>query len=267
MFEITGSASWVGASVFALMIPMALVGPLAGPLADRRSRRQILLVAQALLGLIAIGNAVLWWTGVREPLAYLAVNAIYGTVNGFSLPAWQAYVSDLVPRESLMNAITLNSTQFNAARAIGPSLAGVALATLGPGWAFFGNGASFLIVLATLATLPPTAPSPYAGRTDSQLRQFAKGWGYARNQPAIITGYIAAGLVAALGGTLVQVHMVLFAEEVFKVNEFWFGFLVAAYGVGGNQRGSLVGCLWPEVQAVPVVTERTGDLRRGAKCS
>ncbi len=232
MYEMTESGTWVGTSVFALMIPMALVGPFAGPMADRLSRRHILLVCEIFLGVIAISNAVFWWSGVREPLVYVGINIIYGFANGYALPAWQAYVADLVPRDVLMNAITLNSTQFNAARAIGPSLGGILLAISGPGWAFFGNGISFFLVFFTLLSLPATAPSPLAGRKDSQLSQFAKGWAYARTQKTIVTGYIAAGLVAMLGAPLVQVHIILFSEKVFEVGEFKFGLLMSTYGIG-----------------------------------
>jgi len=196
------------------------------------SRRQILLVCEVLLGIIAISNAVCWWAGIREPLVYIGINIIYGFVNGYALPAWQAYVADLVPRDVLMNAITLNSTQFNAARAIGPSVGGVLLAVAGPGWAFLGNGISFFLVFVTLLTLPATDPSPLAGRTDSQLSQFAKGWAYAKTQKTIMTGYVAAGLVAVLGAPLVQVHIILFSEKVFQVGEFKFGLLMSMYGIG-----------------------------------
>ena len=232
MYEMTESGSWVGASVFALMLPMALVGPHAGPMADRLSRRKILLICEIILATIAISNAILWWSGVRDPLIYVCVNIIYGVANGYALPAWQAYVADLVPRDVLMNAITLNSTQFNAARAIGPSLGGVVLAVTGPEWAFFGNGFSFLIVFVTLLTLPKTPPSPLADRKDSPLSQFAKGWAYAKTQPTIMTGYLAATCVAVLGGPLVQVHLILFVENVFRVGEFKFGLLMSTYGIG-----------------------------------
>ena len=193
---------------------MAIVGPFAGPMADRLSRRKILLICEVILASIAISNAILWWLGIREPLVYIGVNIIYGVANGYALPAWQSYVADLVPRDFLMNAITLNSTQFNAARAIGPSLGGVVLATTGPGWAFLGNGLSFLVVFGTLLTLPRTLPSPLAGRKDSQLSQFVKGWAYAKTQPTIMTGYFAAACVAVLGGPLVQVHLILFLSLI-----------------------------------------------------
>ncbi len=230
MFEITQSGSWVGISVFSLLLPMALMGPIAGPLADRISRRTILLRAQPLLAVAAMGFAVLWWTGVTEPLAYVGLSLVYGVINGFAMPAWQAYVSDLVPRELLPNAITLNSAQFNAARAIGPSIGGVVLATLGPGWCFALNAFSFLFVVVALFQLPPTLPS--GNSTEPPLRQFRLGYAYARTQPGIITSYFAAALVAVCGGTLVQVHLVLFAEQVFSVSERWFGVMVSAFGLG-----------------------------------
>lgn len=230
MFKITESGAWVGASVFAIMLPMATMGPLAGPLADRMSRRRILLVTQTLLSMLAFAFALLWWSGQRNPWLYVGLMVGYGTVNGFNMPAWQAYVSDLVPRELLTNAITLNSAQFNAARALGPSVGGLVLAFLGPGWAFFGNSVSFLIVVLVLTTLPATVPS--GSRSESPLRQFAQGWRYARSHRGITTAYIAAGVVGMLGGTLAQVHLVLFAERVFMVDEFQFGMLVSAFGLG-----------------------------------
>ena len=68
MYEMTQSGAWVGGSVFALMLPMAIVGPFAGPMADRLSRRKILLICEVILASIAISNAILWWLGIREPL-------------------------------------------------------------------------------------------------------------------------------------------------------------------------------------------------------
>ena len=254
MFQITQSGAWVGASVFAIMLPMAIVGPLAGPLADRISRRQILLLTQTLLSVFAFGFALLWWTGVRNPWIYVLAMVGYGTINGFNMPAWQAYVSDLVPRELLTNAITLNSAQFNAARALGPSIGGLVLAFLGPGWAFFGNSASFVIVVLVLTTLPATVPS--GTTSESPLVQFAAGWRYARSHRGITTAFIAAGVVGVLGGTLAQVHLVLFAERVFMVDEFRFGLLVSAFGLGAIT-------LTPWLASVGTMTRRSRLLVTG----
>jgi MFS family permease len=232
MYEMTGSGAWVGVSVFSLLLPMAIMGPWAGPLADRLPRRTIVMVSQTILAFIAFGYAIFWWSGVREPLAYIGLSISFGIVNGFGMPAWQAYVSDLVPRDALQNAITLNSLQFNAARAIGPSIGGVVLALFGPAWCFAGNSLSFFVVVLTLHTLPPTPPGAIAESRESPLTQFRLGMVYARHDPAIMTGYFAAALVAVCGGTLVQVHLVLFAEDVFEVSAGYYGILVSAFGLG-----------------------------------
>lgn len=263
MYQLTESGTWVGASVFGIMLPMAVVGPLAGPFADRVSRRHILLVTQSLLALTAGTFAVMWWSGVREPWAYLGVMIVYGVINGFNMPAWQAFVADLVPRELLVNAITLNSAQFNAARALGPSIGGIVLGVLGPGWAFMGNAVSFLIVVLVLFSLPPT---PAAGTsTESPLRQFVEGWRYAMSQRGIVTAYLAAAAVGLLGGTLVQVHLVLFAERVFDVGALKFGLLVSCFGMGAIFLTPWLAAVGPTLRAsrllvVGITTYGVGEL-------
>ena len=181
----TESGTWVGASVFCINDSYGNCRPLCRPDGRSTFKTKDFISLRSALATIAISNAVLWWAGVREPLIYVAVNVIYGIGNGYALPAWQAYVADLVPRDFLMNAITLNSTQFNAARAIGPSVGGVVLAVLGPAWAFLGNGISFIVVFCTLLTLPRTSPSPLADRTDSQLSQFARVGHTQRHNPQL----------------------------------------------------------------------------------
>ncbi|GIS55520.1 MAG: hypothetical protein Ct9H90mP30_2050 [Actinomycetota bacterium] len=94
-----------GASVFALMIPMAIVGPFAGPMADRLSRRKNFFSMRSAFSYYRRIKCIPMVGRLREPLIYVAVNVIYGIGNGYALPAWQAYVADLVPREFLMNAI------------------------------------------------------------------------------------------------------------------------------------------------------------------
>jgi MFS family permease len=107
----------------------------------------------------------------------------------------------------------------------------VVIAAFGAGWAFAGNAASFIVVVVALVSLP--RPERRLDRvSESPLRSFIQGGRYARTQPGILTGYVAATLLAIFGGTLVQVHLVLFAEEVFDVSAFRFGLLVSAYGIG-----------------------------------
>lgn len=231
LYTITEEARWVGFGTFATMVPMAIMGVVAGPLADRLPRQRILVVTQCMMAVTAMAMGVLWWSGVRTPWAYLGVAVAHGIVNGFNMPAWQAFVSDLVPREELMNAITLNSAQFNAARAIGPAVGGLVLAKAGPGWSFTGNAVSYFIVVAVLITLPaimPTDPPEH----DSLLNQFRDGMRYARETPAIRNVYIAVALLAVCGGTLVSAHIVVFSETVFNASETQYGLLVSAFGIG-----------------------------------
>ncbi len=249
MLRITDSASWVGASVFSIALPMALMGPIAGPLADRVPRRQVLIVTQVLLAAVAGLFALSWWFGIRNPWAYIGLSLTYGAVNGFNMPSWQAFVADLVPRHELMNAITLNSAQFNAARAIGPSIGGIVLAVLGPGWSFAGNAFSFLAVVAVLVSLPRPPPVDRdVGAGGGAVRpwgQFLDGLAHARESRGIVASFVVAFALAVLGGTLVQVHLVLFAERVFAVDEFRFGLLVSAYGIGAISIAPWLGAFGP----------------------
>ncbi len=141
IFRLTHSAAWVGFAGFAQFAPGVVLAPLAGSLADRFPRRSVLLVNQTLLGLAALALWVEWVAGWTSPWTITATVAISGTIASIGIASWQAFVSELVPREDLLNAVILNSTQFNAARAIGgPAVGGLVLGGLGPGWAFLFNG-------------------------------------------------------------------------------------------------------------------------------
>ena len=173
----------------------------------------------------------LWASGAAEPWSLTAVVAVYGAVAGTSIGAWQAFVSELVPRHLLLNAVTLNSAQFNAARAVGPALGGLVLGTLGPSWAFGLNALSYVAVLGALASVRP-APVAKAPRTTGVLGELRETIGYVRRMPGIAA---CIGVVAALGffGNPVFPLLAVFAEEVFGVSGLRYGILGAALGVGG----------------------------------
>ena len=151
--KITERGAWVGLVTITQMLLTVFTNLWAGPLADRVPRRSIILVTQSLLCVGAFGFAALWGMGVRSPVIYMLLAWGYGILNGFMLPAWQAFISELVPKELLLNAVTLNSTQFQATRAVGPALGGVLLGFFGPGWVFFANGVSFFAVLFTVVLI------------------------------------------------------------------------------------------------------------------
>jgi MFS family permease len=239
LYEVTKSAFWVGLATFTQFLPVMLLGPLAGSIADKYERRKVLMVTQSLMALGALALWVAWATGAHQPWLILLLVAISGVFAGINIPSWQAFVNDLVPREDLLSAVALNSLQFNAARALGPGIAGILLASLGASWAFFINGVSFLFVLLALA-LVRVRPEPRAtALVGGFLRQFKRALSYSRRQPGIVIGIVVAVLVGALGNPGFQ-FTVVFAGEVYDVGPIGLSLLNVALGLGAVIAAPLV---------------------------
>ena len=231
VYQLTGSPTWVGFAAFSLLFSASVLGPVGGTLADRFHRRSVLLVMQSAQAAVAFALWGVWSAGVRSPGVIVALAATSGIFAGLLIGSWQAFVSELVPREALLNAVTLNSAQFNAARAFGPAIGGVVLAWVGPGWAFFVNGVSFVAVIgALLAMRVPRLAEKQTGRM-RVLADLGETVRYVRASPGIST---CVTVVAALGffGSPVFQLVVVFAEDVFEVGEGAFGLLSAALGIG-----------------------------------
>ncbi|CAN5848164.1 MFS transporter [soil metagenome] len=216
---------------FAQFAPAALMAPLGGSVADRFHRRNVLLVTQSAMAALALVLWALWTADLASPAAIAVVVALTGVVGGINIASWQAFVSELVPRSVLLNAVTLNSAQFNGARAFGPALGGVILATLGPGWAFAINAISYAGVLVALALVRmPRLVGARTGRAQV-FAGFAATARYVRAR----TGMAACVLVVlALGllGSPVFPLIKVFTDEVFGVGDTAFGLLSAALGIG-----------------------------------
>ncbi|MCU1375397.1 MAG: hypothetical protein JWO68_2683 [Actinomycetia bacterium] len=230
LYQLTHSGVWVGLAVVAQILPSIVLNPLSGSLADRFSRRRLLFIANIAQGAAAFGLAAMWASGTRSPGGILVLVAIGGTSAMVTQPAWQAFVTDLVPAEHLLNAITLNSAQANAARAVGPAIGGVLLGTLGPTWAFAFNGASFVAVLVCLRLLhpPERTLAPLTGRVFDQYR-FAAA--YVRRHTGLLLACGMNAVVCGIGYPVFQMST-LFARRVYHVGPGWYGALTAAYGVG-----------------------------------
>jgi predicted MFS family arabinose efflux permease len=258
LHEATGSAGWVGFGAFAQFAPAMVMSPLGGSLADRHSRRTILLWSQAASMVLAFAL----WLAVRggeiRPASIVALVGITGVVTGLAIPAWQSFVAELVPRDVLLNAVTLNSAQFNASRAVGFMLGGFALYSAGPGFSFFVNGVSFLAVLGVLAAIRPRGLAPVgAGAVDVAVTAdgvvvadptgaepvpatFRLGLVYVRKHPGLQLAVVTVGIVMFLGGPVIQLAPV-FARDTFGVDERAYGFLAAALGVGATAGSVVIG--------------------------
>ena len=239
LYQVTESAFWVGLATFTQFLPVMLLGPLAGSVADRFDRRRVLLVTQTLMALGALTLWAAWSAGVRSPLAILAIVAVSGIFAGINIPSWQSFVNDLVPRQDLLSAVTLNSLQFNAARALGPGIAGVLLASLGPSWAFFLNGASFVFVLGALLLVRNRQVARSTALSGGFLRQFRRAMAYTRRQPGILVGIVVAVLVGGLGNPVFQ-FTVVFAAEVYEVGPIGLSLLNVSLGLGAVLAAPLV---------------------------
>jgi len=239
IWSLTESPAWVGFTGFSRMAPMALVSPIAGALADRYDRRKLLLVTQSLQALATLLLMVSWIAGIRNPSVYTGLSALAGVFGGLNLPGWKAFVSDLVPRERLLNAITLNSMQFNASRMFGPALAGITIAATGPGWAFFINFVSFGAVLLALlfirtSTRPAGQPEPFA-----PMRDFIETVHWIRSHAGIRQAIVTVGVIGLLGMPL-QVLAIVFAEDVFDGGERAYGWMLTMMGIGAVATGPFI---------------------------
>lgn len=231
LFELTNRSLWVGLAGFAQFIPAFLLGPLGGSLADRFDRRRILLITQSLMALAGLLLWLVWAVGWHNPWLILSITALTGVCSGLMIPSWQAFVPSLVPKSDLTSAITLNSTQFNASRAVGPALAGALLATAGPGAAFLLNGVSFLAVIIGLYLIrvrPPKAPSTVP---QGVIAGFRSAIGYMQRRTGILISAGCAMLVAFFGNPITQ-FTVVFADIVYESGPRVLGLLAAAVGIG-----------------------------------
>lgn len=248
---ITHSATWVGVAAFSQLFPSVVLGPVSGWLADRVERRKLLLMGQAAQAVLALALWWAWVSNLRDPRLLVALLALNGAAFGLIMPAWQVFVTELVPRRDLLNAITMSSAQFNGARAIGPALGGLILGRFGPSWAFLANAVSFLTVIVALLLMHP----PQMRRAPSERRilgQFAEGLAYARRHPGLIMAVALIGIVFFLGNPVFQLVPV-FAERVYRVGPTRYGLLGAAYGIGAVVGALVLGFVGDRIRRSRVV--------------
>lgn len=216
--------------------PTLLLSAWAGVLADRLDRRKLLVatqVAQAVLAaglgaLVLSGNAVLWQVYVFAGLL--------GCVSAIDGPVRQTFVAELVPARRLSNAVGLNSASFNAARLVGPGLAGLLIAAVGTGWVFLINSASFVATIVAVLAMRRSElyPMPQAGRAKGQIREAVA---YVRNRSDILVIMAVVGVVSTFGLNF-QLTSALMARTEFQRGAGEYGVLGSVLAIG-----SLTGAL------------------------
>jgi predicted MFS family arabinose efflux permease len=235
VYTISNDARFLGLDSFLGQIPIVLFSLLGGVIADRRSRRHILLTSQYIQMTCAFTLATLAFLGVvstahpKSVWYILCLSFTVGLAQSFGGPAYSALVPTLVPKDDLPNAIALNSIQFNLARVIGPTLGGLALASVGAGWCFSMNGVSFLAVITTLYMVSVRfVPSRTA---EPILESMKQGIRFIRQRPAMEPLIVLAFLMTMFGFPLL-VFLPVFAKEVFKQGASTFTLLMVCSGAG-----------------------------------
>ncbi len=237
VYTLTHSATDIGFVVALQTLPVLLFGPYGGVIADRVDKRRLMIALQSLMGLQAAALAVLSILHVVTYLDVCLLAVVLGLNNSFENPSRQAFVLEMVGADNLRNAVSLNSTMNNVARAVGPAIAGVLIAAVGEGWCFALNAVSFIAVVASLVFMDRTKlnPSTPAVRAKGQLREGLK---YVAHTPALLIPLIMMGLVGMLAYEF-QVTLPVVAGTVFHGSSAVYGVIMAAMGIG-----AVIGGLW-----------------------
>lgn len=237
VYSLTNSAFLLGLVSFAGLICTFLFSPFAGVISDRMERKRIVLITQALSMIQALTLAVVVLTGASAVWNLMILSATLGLINAFDMPARQSFILELVDdRTDLGNAIALNSSLFNSARLIGPSIAGILVALVGEGICFLINGLSFIAVLACLLAIK-IAPAEDRETHYDFSRGIKDGLNYAFGFAPIKYTLMLLSL-ASLVAMPYAVLMPVFAREIFQGNANTLGFLMAAAG-GGALTGAI----------------------------
>jgi predicted MFS family arabinose efflux permease len=229
VFRLSGSELALGTVAFVGYLPVFLLSPLAGVVADRMDKRRLVMVTQSLAMGLAVVQGLVVVTGVATVPIVAAMAFLVGVVGAVDLPTRQSFMVELVGADDLPAAIAFNASVFNTARVVGPAIAGAVVASAGEGPCFFLNGASYLAALWALAGMrfDHPRPRPAVGRATG-LRS---GLAYVRSRPTIAALLLALGAVSTLA-LQANVLMPALAERVFGRGARGLGGLLAAYGAG-----------------------------------
>ena len=230
VYELTKSALALGFINFLSAIPITFLTLPAGAIADRHSKRHILIGTQTASMLLAFVLAALVFFHAVQIWHIAVLSLLLGITNAFDIPTRQSFVVDMASKDDLMNAIALNSSMFNGARVFGPALAGVLIASIGTAGCFFLNGISFLAVIAAYIAMRLPAAAPI-NPSRSIWHATGEALRYVAND-RIICAVMALVSITSLFGWSYSVLMPIFAGDVLNIGAKGYGYLLAANGVG-----------------------------------
>jgi len=239
VLQLTGSGTQVGFVVAVQFLPLLFLTPIGGMIADTYPKRRILITTQSLFTVIQFALGFIVVLHIAQLWMIYALALIYGLINAVDNPTRQAFVSELVDRQYIRNAVTLNSVEVNLARAVGPTIGAIVIGTLGIGWCFIGNGLTTLAVIVSLLRMKTRDIHTAAAKgRPHPLRQLVEAWGYAREKKLIRDILIMATIVGTFSYEF-QTTLPVFAKFVFSSNASSYSQLWVAFGLGSVVGGLL----------------------------
>lgn len=232
VYQISDSAFILGLVNFAMLGPIFFFSIPAGVAADRYDRRQLIIWTQVVMMAAAFILGAFTTLKIASIPAIIIINLVGGVALAFNFPPWQAIVPDLVPRKDLLNAIALNSAQFNTARLVGPAIAGIMLANWGAASCFYLNGISYITVIIALLIIRPH-PNPRKVREKGQtmFAYITSGVKYAKDNLVVGILLLSTALITLFTTAYIAL-MPIFAKDILKVGAQGYGALLAAGGLG-----------------------------------
>ncbi len=232
VYRLTNSAFMLGIVGFSGQLPLFVIAPFAGVLADKANRHKLLLYTQSLALIQALVLSLLVFIDVIQIWQLIVLSVILGIINAFDMPIRQAFVVEMIDnkKEDLGNAIAFNSSMVNAARLIGPSIAGILIATVGEGWCFLINAISFFAVVVSLLKMK-VEPVSHKQKESRILKELSEGFKYTFGFEPIRYLIILLGIVSLMSTSITLLAPVI-AKEYLGGGAGTFGFLMSAYGSG-----------------------------------
>jgi MFS family permease len=244
VLRLTGSGVDLGIVVGLQFLPMLLFGPFGGLVADRMSKRRLLYVTQSVGGLLALALGVLVVSDVVQLWQVYLLAALLGVVNVFDNPARQTFVIEMVGRDDLPNAVSLNTVVMNASRVVGPAIGGVVITVFGLGICFFVNAASYVAVIVGLSMMRSRELHP-TERVERAKGQVREGFRYVWRTPGLRNTLLAVALIGIFAYNF-TVTLALLAKVTFHGGAGTYSLLTSCMGIG-----AVVGGLFAAHRARP----------------
>jgi len=241
VYTLTGSAAYLGIIGFASGLPSWLLIMYGGVVADRVSRRSLIIITQTVMMVLAFILAALVFLQIVQPWHILLLSFLLGIANAFDAPARQSFIVELVSRENLTNAIALNATMFNMGAIVGPAIAGFIYALTGPGWCFTINGITFIAVITAL-TMMNIQKTPVQPRQNTAWQAIVEGLKYIKSERVVFTLILTIFVINIFGFGLITL-IPAWAVTILRGDAATNGLLLSARGVGAVISGLLIASL------------------------